>query len=121
MLRSWIAPYLELLEERLQRGPALRPLRKLLAPEALGSLLGEILRLALVLDDSSKLAGRRRTVEAENLDRLARAGLLDALAAIVVERAHLPGGITGNDRVADAKRAALDEHGRYRPATDVES
>ena len=55
-----------------------RTLRELLAAEPLGALLGEILRLALVLDHAGELPGGRRMVEAEDLDRLARPGLLDA-------------------------------------------
>ena len=56
----------------LERDAALRALRELLAAEPLCPLLREILGLALVLDDARKLAGRRRPVEAEDLDRLAR-------------------------------------------------
>ena len=51
--------------------------------------LREVARLALVLDDARELAGGRRLVEAEDLDRVARPRLLDLLAAVVVERAHL--------------------------------
>ena len=65
---------LHLLEERLERHAGrLRALRELLAAEALGALLGEVLRLALVLDDARQLARGRRAVEAEDLDGLARA------------------------------------------------
>ena len=60
-------------------------------------------------------------VEAEDLDRLAGPSLLDALAPVVVEGAHLPGCVAGDDRVADAERAALDEHRRHRPAPDVQA
>ena len=113
--------FLHPLEEGLERD-ALRlgALRELLAPEPLGALLGEVLRLALVLDDAGELARRRRTVEAEDLDGLAGLGLLDLLAAVVVERAHLARGVAGDDRVADAQRAALDEHRRDRAAAHVE-
>ena len=113
---------LHLLEERLQRDAASRrPLRKLLAPEPLGALLGDVLRLALVLDDPRELAGGRRAVEAEDLDGLAGAGLTHLLAAVVVEGAHLARCVACDDRVADAERAALDEHGRNGAATDVEA
>ena len=96
-------------------------LRELLAPEALGALLGDVLRLALVLDDPRELTCGRRAVEPEDLDGLAGMRLADLLAAIVVERAHLAGGVACDDRVADAQRAALDEHRRDRPAADVET
>ena len=48
-------------------------------------------------------------------------GLLHLLAAVVVERADLAGGVARDDRVADAQRAALDEHRRDGAAPDVES
>ena len=112
---------LHLLEERLERHAAcLRALRELLAAETLGALLGEILRLALVLDDARQLTRGRRPVEAEDLDRVARPGLLHLLATVVVERAHLAGGVPCDDRVADAERPALDEHGGDGPASHVE-
>ena len=60
------------LEERLQREAGrLRALRQLLTAEPLGALLGDVLRLPLVLDDARELPGGRRAVEAEDLDGLA--------------------------------------------------
>ena len=73
-----------------------------------------------MLDHAAELAGRRRTVEAEDLDRLARPCLLHLLAAVVVERAHLAGRVPGDDRIADPQRAALDEHRRHWAPADVE-
>src|SRR4029077_6904155 len=83
----------DLVEERLERETAFRALRELLAAEALGTLLGEVLRLALVLDDARPLACRRWAVEAEDLDGLTRMRLFHALAAVVVERPHLAGSV----------------------------
>ena len=60
-----------------------------------------VTRLALVLDDAADLAGRRRPVEADDLDRVARPGLLDLVAVVVVERAHAAPRVAGDDRVAD--------------------
>ena len=80
-----------------------------------------VARLALVLDDARELAGGRRHVEAEDLDRRTGAGFRDLLAAVVVERAHLAVRVAGDDRVADAKRAAVHEHRRDRAAADVEA
>src|SRR5919204_532882 len=57
-------------------------------------------RLAVVLDDAGLLAGRRRLVEAQDLDRRAGLRLLHLLAAIVVQRAHAAPGVAGDDRVA---------------------
>ena len=67
--------FLHLLEEGLERDAlGLGALRELLATEPLGALLGDVLRLSLVLDHAGELAGRRRTVEAEDLDGLAGTG-----------------------------------------------
>ena len=62
----------------------------------------------------------RRLVEAEDLDRRARPGLLDALAVVVVQRLDLAPGVAGDHGVADVQRAALDEHRGDRAAADVE-
>ena len=114
---------LQLREEALERDAALGALRELLAAKALGPLLGEILGLALVLDDACELAGGRRPVEAEDLDGLAGTRLLDLLAHVVVERAHLAGCVAGDDRVADAqacrggRASSRPGRGRRRGAT----
>jgi hypothetical protein len=47
---------------------------ELLATEALASKLREVPRLPLVLDDAAVLTGRRRLVETDDLDRVARPG-----------------------------------------------
>ena len=111
---------LQLREELLERRARLRGRRQLLPPEALAAHLRALARVALVLDDATELAGGRRLVEAEDLDRLARPRLLELLAAEVVERADPAPGVAGDDRVADLERAALDEHRRDRAAADVE-
>ena len=118
--RSWIAPGLHLLEEPLDRDAA-RALRELLAPQALAARVRKLAGAPLVLDDASELAGRRRLVEAEDLHRVSRPGVLHLVAAEVVEGAHLAPGVSGDDRVADAERAAVDEHRRDGTAADVES
>ena len=112
---------LHLREELLQGDALLRAPRELLGADALAAELREVARLALVLDDAGVLAGRGRLVEAEDLDRRAGRRLLHLLAAEVEERAHLAPGVAGDDRVADAERAARDEHGRDRAAADVEA
>ena len=108
------AARLQLLEQLLERDAAARLLRERLAAQPLAALLREVARAAVVLDHAGELAGRRRLVEAEDLDRVARAGGVDLLAAVVVERAHAAPGVAGDDRVADLERAAVDEH-RRRP------
>src|SRR5215207_3780294 len=76
--------------------------------------------LALVLDDARVLARGRRLVEAEDLDRRTGARFLDLLAAIVVERPHLPPCVAGDDAVPDPESSARDEHGRDRATAHVQ-
>ncbi len=65
---------LERVVETLERDAAGRADgRELLAAEPLAAAVGEVARLAVVRDDARQLARRRRLVEAENLDRIARA------------------------------------------------
>ena len=111
--------FLHALEEDVERD-RLRALGELLPAQALAAGLRVLARLALVLDDARVLAGGRRLVEADDLDRIARPGVLELLAVEVVERAHAPPGVARDDRVADVERAAVDEHRRHRPAPDVE-
>src|SRR5262249_38991061 len=91
------------------------------APQAAAALLRQLACAALVLDDAAELAGLRRMIEAENLDRIARARLLDPLTAVVVERAHATVSVARDDRVAALERAAVDEPRRNRAAADVET
>ena len=114
MLRSATPPACSCSNSFSSETPRLRLLRERLAPEALAALLREVARAPVVLDHAAELAGRRRLVEAEDLDRIARARRLDLLAAVVVERTHAAPGVAGDDRVADLERAALHEHRRRR-------
>ena len=75
---------------------------------------------ALVLHHAEAVAGFRRRLEAQHLDRRRGAGLAHLLAAIVDQRAHAAPFGAGDDDVADMQRAALDEHGRHRSAAAVE-
>ena len=109
------------LREEILEADGLAALGEHLGALALGALLGGLAGDAVVLDDAAELAGRRRLVEAEDLDRHTRPGVLDALAVVVVERLHLAPGVAGDDGVADAQRAALHEHRRHRAAADVEA
>ena len=112
--------FLDALEEDVERD-RLRALGELLPAQALATRLRVLARLALVLDHARVLAGRRRLVEADDLDRIAGAGVLELLAVEVVERANAPPGVARDDRVADVERAAVDEHRRHRPTADVEA
>ena len=84
------------------------------------ALVGELAGAAVVLDHAHVLAGLGHRVEAEHLDRLGRPGLLDALAGVVVHRAHAAPVGAGDERVADVQRAALHEHGHDGAAARVE-
>ena len=85
-----------------------------------GAVIGDLAGARLVLDDGEAVAGLRRAVEAEHLDRHRRAGLLDAGARVVDQRADAAPFGAGHDDVADAQRAALDQHGRDRTAAAIE-
>ena len=73
-----------------------------------------------VLDDRERIAGRRHRRQAEHLDRNRRPGFLHLAAVVVDQRANLAARRARDEHVADAKRAALDEHGRKRAAALVE-
>ena len=120
MLRSWTSPACSASNRFSSDTPDLGRTAKLLAAETLGALLREVAGLTVVLDDAAELAGGRRLVEAEDLDRVAGLRVVLLLALVVVERAHLAPGVSGDDSVADAERPALDEHGRDGPASDVQ-
>ncbi len=74
-----------------------------------GALVGLLAGRAVVVDDADGVAGVGDAVEAEDLDRVAGHGLLDALAGVVRHRPHLAPVRAGDERVADVERAALDE------------
>ena len=60
-------------------------------------------------------------VEPEHLDRVSGPRLLYLLAAVVVQRAHLAGGVARDDRVADTQRPAVHEDRGHGPAPHVEA
>ena len=74
----------------------------------------------LVLDHGERIAGRRNGREAEHFDGNRRAGFLHLAAVVVDQRADLAAGRARDEHVADAERAALDQHGRERAAALVE-
>ena len=61
-------------EDVLERDLAARPAGERLGLEAVGPLAGELPGAPLVLDHADVFAGLGNAVEAEHLDRLARAG-----------------------------------------------
>jgi hypothetical protein len=83
-------------------------------------LLGDLPGDAVLADDEEVVTGAGHVGEAEHLHRLAGAGLGDVLAALVEHGADAAEGVAGDDRVADAQRAAGDQDGRDRAAALVE-
>ena len=70
--------------------------------------------------DAELVAGERHVVEAEHLDRRRRSGFGDRVAVLVEHGPDLAPAATGDDGLADAERAPLDERGDDRPAAGVE-
>ena len=108
------------LEDVLERDLAPGAPRERLGLQAVGALARELARAALVLDHAHELAGLGHAVEAEHLDRLAGHRALELAAGEVVHRAHAPEVRAGDERVADAQRAALDQDRDDRPTPGVE-
>src|SRR3954452_22944486 len=79
--------------------------------EPVGALSGHLARLTVAIDHLHELTGVGDAVEAEHLDRHPRHRRLDRLAGEVLHRPHPAPLRPGYERVADAKGAALDEHG----------
>ena len=95
-------------------------LGELLGTQPVGALLRQRARLPLVLHDAAELAGRRQRVEADDLDRRRRRGLLERRALEVAHGAHAAAGFAGDDGVADADAAAQDQHGCHDAAPGVD-
>ena len=72
------------------------------------------------IDDGEAVAGIRRALETERLDRHRGAGFLDRRAMVVDQRTDPAPFGTGDEDVADAQRSALNEHGGDRAAALVE-
>ena len=95
-------------------------LRLLRGPLAGLALLGDLPGDPVVLDGQEGVAGAGHRGQTEHQHRTRRAGLLDVVAVLVEHRPDAAVAPTGDDRVADAQRAALDQHRRHRTATAVE-
>src|SRR4029077_8912063 len=88
---------LELIEQALEGDARRGADREPLAAQTFRALLREITCVPVGFDHPGELAGRRRLVEAEDLDRIARLRVLELLALVVVERPHLAPGVSGDD------------------------
>ena len=84
------------------------------------AVVGDLAGAAFVLDDRERSPASGRRVEAQDLDRHRRPGLRHVRAAIVDERAHAAPRAAGDDDVADAQGAALDQHGADRTAAALQ-
>ena len=82
----------------------------------MAALLGQVARGLFVLDDAEFQPRLRHAVQAEDLHRDRRAGLLEALALLVDERAHPAVILAADDDVAHAQRAFAHQHRRRRAA-----
>ena len=94
--------------------------RQLLLAARVVPVLDQRLGRLLVGDDVEDLARVGHAVQAQHLDRRRRAGLGDRLSLVVQHGADLPDVLAGDDQVADAQRAFLDQDGRDRAARAVE-
>ena len=82
--------------------------------------VGDVTRLALVVDLAEVVARGGHGLPAEQLHGLGRAGDLERVAVLVLHRPDLAVRGARHERVADVERALLHEHGRDRPAALVE-
>ena len=92
---------------------------RLVAGQAL-AVFGDLAGARLVVDDGEAVAGLRRALQAEHLDRHGGRRFLDLLAAVVDQRAHAAPLVAGDDDVAGHQRAGLHQHGGDRAAALVE-
>src|SRR3954454_14965634 len=76
------------------------------------AVLGALPSRAVLLGDEEGVAGTRDAREALHLDRPGRVRLGDGLAVLVHHRPDAAVGRARDDRIADAQRSGLDEHGR---------
>src|SRR5690606_22503919 len=84
------------------------------------ALLRDLARHPVVLDHQEAVARAGHVGETQHLDRTGRLGFLDPVAVLVKHRADPAVGVTADDRVADARRAALDQHGGHGAPTAVQ-
>ena len=84
------------------------------------ALLGDLPGGAVVFGHDERVASSRDPREALHEHGTARVGLVDRFAVLVMHRTDAPVGRSGDDRVADAQRSVLDEHGRNGAAALVE-
>ena len=109
----------DLLLQRLERQAAALGAERLFLGHAL-AIGRDLPRLRRVGQRLERIAGLRQARQAEHLDRRRRRRHLDRPAAVVDERAHAADNRAGDEGVADAQRAVLDEDRRHRAAAAIE-
>src|SRR6476660_4415498 len=72
--------------------------------------VGDLPGDAVLLDDEERDTGPRHRGEADDLHRPRRQGFLELVAVLVEQRPDATVSVAGDQRVALAQRAALDEH-----------
>src|SRR4051812_9511806 len=82
--------------------------------------IGDLAGAAFVLDHDKIVAGKRQTVQAQHLDRGRRPGRTQVLAALVDKRTHPAPFAAGDENIADAQGAALDQHSGDGPTTTLQ-
>src|SRR6056297_1290693 len=84
------------------------------------TIVGDLARLGLAVDDVQHVAGLGRALQAQHLDRRRGAGLVDPLALVVDQRAHPAPLLADDEDVAALQRAPLHQHRRHRAAARVQ-
>ena len=105
--------------QRFEREAAAFGAERLLLRHAL-AVGGDLPRLCRIGQRLEGVAGLRKAGQAEHFDRRRRRRHLDRLTAVVNQRADAPDNRAGDEGVADAQRAVLDEDGGHRTAPAIE-
>ena len=112
--------FADALHHLLERTASTSGARQLVLAVATGTEVRDLARARFALDDVEFVAGLRRAVEAQYLDRESRQRLLHRVAAIVHQTAHAAPYGAGHQHVADLQRATLHQHGGHRAAARIE-
>ena len=83
------------------------------------TVIRDFTRPGFVFDDGKAIAGFRRCVKTENLNRDRRSGSWHVSAVVVDQRPDAAPGHTGNDDIADLQGPALHEHSADRTTAAI--
>ena len=101
-------PLRNLVEQIVQRGLALRLDQR--GARLVAALLGDLAAQAVVVHGGENVARLGHVVKADYLHRVGRARFLHAFALVVYHGADTAIGHAGDDGIAHAQRAVLDQH-----------